>query len=52
MTQQHKPNDQKDEMQAPVQLTPTQCNEVSGGYQDGYAVHPGIEGKYTNIWTK
>jgi len=49
--QRNKPNDQNDEIQ-PVPLTPAECNEVSGGYEDGYALHPGIEGKYTNLWTK
>jgi hypothetical protein len=52
MTRQNKPSNQNDKVQAPIQLTPTQCNEVSGGYGDGYTVHPGIEGKYTNIWPK
>jgi hypothetical protein len=36
----------------PVPLTRAQSTQVSGGYGDGYAVVPGIEGKHTNIWTK
>jgi hypothetical protein len=38
--------------QPPLQLGPGQCDDVAGGYGDGYAVHPGIQGKYTNIWPK
>jgi hypothetical protein len=46
------PDDQSDKILARVQLTPTQCNEVSGGQGDAYSLNPVISGKHTNIWSK
>jgi hypothetical protein len=47
-----KERENRETHQPPLQLEPGLCNDVAGGYGDGYAVHPGIEGKFTNIWPK
>ena len=52
MSQQNKQIDQKDELPGPVQLTPAQLDQVSGGYGPVMSGGDQPQGHRTELWAK
>ena len=52
MSQQNKHVSQKDKLPGPVQLTPAQLGEVSGGYGPVLPSGDRPQGNHTELWAK